>query len=228
MWLTRRTRDADVPAENADTPSENPAMVESGTCVRLVGLGHAFPGQAALFTGLDATLRSGEVVAAVGPSGSGKSTLLGIIAGWTAPTEGKVERPQGIRTAWVFQNPHGVARRTALDHVVLPLLARGLSREQAELDARAIMTTFGLAAVADRDFAALSGGEGQRLMLGRALAGAPDLMLVDEPTAQLDPTSAASVIEVLAALAGRGCLVVIATHDPRVRDACTRTIDLAA
>jgi ABC-type lipoprotein export system ATPase subunit len=74
----------------------------------------------------------------------------------------------------------------------------------------------------------LSGGESQRLMLARAYACAPDLMLVDEPTAQLDRASSNAVVNVLSQLAGRGCLVVIATHDPQVRDACTDVIDLGA
>jgi lipoprotein-releasing system ATP-binding protein len=196
--------------------------------LKLLDLGHGFPGQGMLFRHLNADLHAGQVVAVVGPSGSGKSTLLAIIAGWTRPTEGLVERPGTARVTWVFQNPCGVARRTAIDHVVLPMLARGVAREDAERAALETMSMFGLREVAYRTFGMLSGGEGQRLMLARAYAGVPDLMLVDEPTAQLDRTSSRAVVEVLSELAGRGCLVVIATHDPRVRDACTDVIDLEA
>ncbi|GAA3224607.1 ABC transporter ATP-binding protein [Oerskovia jenensis] len=196
---------------------------------RLVGtgLGHAFPGTGLLFTGLDLEIVPGEVVALVGPSGSGKSTLLSIAAGWERPTQGQVERVGVATTGWVFQNPHGVARRAALDHVVLPLLARGLRRPDAEDRAAEIMARFNLAPVADRPFRALSGGEAQRLMLARAVALAPDLLLVDEPTAQLDLRTAATVNEVLAGIAQDDSIVVVATHDPHTRDACTRVIDLA-
>lgn len=196
---------------------------------RLVGsgLGHAFPGTGLLFTGLDLEVVPGEVVALVGPSGSGKSTLLSIVAGWERPTQGQVDRVGVGTTGWVFQNPHGVARRAALDHVVLPLLARGMRRPDAEDLAAEIMARFNLTPVADRPFRALSGGEAQRLMLARAVALAPDLLLVDEPTAQLDLRTAATVNEVLAGIAQDDSIVVVATHDPHTRDACTRVIDLA-
>lgn len=196
--------------------------------IALTEVGHAFPGQPALFRGVTETFTSGDVVALTGPSGSGKSTLLSIMANWLAPAEGRVDVPADVVTVWVFQNPHGVAQRTALDHVVLPILARGARRPDAERAARQLLAAFDLAAVADRPFAALSGGEGQRLMLARAVAREAGLILVDEPTAQLDHTSADSVIGVLRSMAGRGSVVVIATHDSRVRDACTRVLDLAA
>jgi len=199
----------------------------SGPLVRARGLAHAFPPAPPLFTHLDLDLVPGEVVALVGPSGSGKSTLLSILAGWVAPTEGTVERVGIEHVGWVLQNPHGVARRTALDHVVLPLLARGLTRREAEARGTEILDRFALAAVADRQFRALSGGEAQRLMLARAVATAADLLLVDEPTAQLDLTTAATVNAVLAGIAQDHTIVVVATHDPHTRDACTRVVDLA-
>ncbi|WP_448061125.1 ABC transporter ATP-binding protein [Cellulomonas hominis] len=197
------------------------------TVVRGRGLAHEFPGTGRLFAGLDLDLHPGEVVALVGPSGSGKSTLLSIVAGWVAPAEGTVERIGVEHTGWVLQNPHGVPRRSALDHVVLPLLARGLRRAEAEDHALAILDRFALVDVAARPFRALSGGEAQRLMLARAVATACDLLLVDEPTAQLDLGTAASVNAVLAGIAQEDAIVVVATHDPHTRDACTRVVDLA-
>ena len=199
----------------------------SGPLVRARGLAHAFAPAPPLFANLDLDLVPGEVVALVGPSGSGKSTLLSILAGWVTPTTGTVARVGVEHVGWVLQNPHGVARRTALDHVVLPLLARGLARRDAEARAAEILDRFALAAVADRQFRALSGGEAQRLMLARAVATAADLLLVDEPTAQLDLTTAATVNTVLAGIAQDDAIVVVATHDPHTRDACTRVVDLA-
>jgi len=191
------------------------------------GLAHEFPGTRRLFMNLELSLTPGEVVAVVGPSGSGKSTLLSILAGWVKPVEGSVTWSGIERTGWVFQNPHGVARRTALDHVVLPLLARGLARQDAECEAWRIMGRFGLLEIQDRPFGSLSGGEAQRLMLARAVGSAYDLLLIDEPTAQLDMATAQTVDTVLSNIAQDDVIVVVATHDPRTRDACTRVIDLA-
>jgi ABC-type lipoprotein export system ATPase subunit len=195
--------------------------------VELIDLGHGFPGQPDLFSSVNQRWLPGTVVAVTGPSGSGKSTLLSILAGWLIPKHGEARVPDHTNTAWVFQNPHGVSRRSALDHVTLPLIARGLPRREAQPAAVEILKQFQLSQVAARPFGHLSGGEAQRLMLARAVATAAELMLVDEPTAQLDPANAASVIGVLGALSDRGAIVVIATHDPRVRDRCEQVLDLA-
>lgn len=189
-------------------------------------LSHHFEGHPELFSGMSVTFDPGHVYALVGPSGSGKSTLLGILAGWTTPTGGTVERTEIDAVSWVFQNPHGVSRRTALDHVVLPLLAQGHRRRTAEPLAQDFLARFDLAYAEDRLFRELSGGEAQRLMLARAIAVAPQLLLVDEPTAQLDLHTAASVSDALGAIADGNTIVVVATHDHRTRDACTDVIDL--
>lgn len=196
--------------------------------IRAEGLGHAFRGGPLLFENVSFRFRRGDVVAICGPSGSGKSTLLSILAGWEKPVEGQIDKP-GIRTTgWVFQNPHGVAHRTALDHVAFPLLAQGSSRRDASDRARDVLSGFGLENTAERPFHALSGGEAQRLMLARAVCIAPDLLLVDEPTAQLDQTTARTVNATLRHVADGGSIVLVATHDQGTRDACTYTVDLAA
>jgi lipoprotein-releasing system ATP-binding protein len=194
--------------------------------VKGTGLGHAFSRTGSLFVGLDFSFHPGELIALVGPSGSGKSTLLSILAGWTPPTSGTLERIGIAHTGWVFQNPHGSARRSALDHVVLPLLARGYSRSAAEDEALILLERFSLESVGDRVFRDLSGGEAQRLMLARAVATQSDLLLIDEPTAQLDLRAASVVNEVIASIASDSAIVVVATHDQRTRDACTRVVDL--
>ena len=131
--------------------------------VDLDPVGHRYADGPLLFHDLTASLVPGHVYALTGPNGAGKSTLLGNIAVWPAPAEGQVTR-QGIDSMrWIFQNPHGVAQRTAIDHVSLPLLAKGLPRCEAEEQARTLMDRFNLARVADRRFAELSGGEAQRL-----------------------------------------------------------------
>lgn len=204
-------------------------MRGDGRAMRLAasGLDHRFAGTDVLFRGLDLDLREGTTTAVCGPSGSGKSTLLSILAGWERPWRGTIEREGIERTGWVFQNPYGTPERTALDHVALPLLAKGMTRRQAEPRALDAMALFGLARAAGRRFRDLSGGEAQRLMLARAICSRPDLLLVDEPTAQLDTRTAHTVNRTLRNLAGQGMIVVVATHDPDTRDACDATIDLA-
>lgn len=190
------------------------------------GLAHSFKGTGLLFTDLSFTFLPGELVALTGPSGSGKSTLLSLLAGWEKPKAGKLQWDQVGTIGWVFQNPYGVAGRSAIDHVTLPYLAQGLSRKDAVDRALEILARFDLESVAHQRFSALSGGEAQRLMLARAVAKAPSLLLVDEPTAQLDLGAAKAVNAVLGELAMDNAIVVVATHDVDTRDSCHRAIDL--
>lgn len=194
--------------------------------VVLSAVGHCFDDAPWLFRGLDAVLEPGLVYALTGPSGSGKSTLLALLAGWMYPAEGSIDRGTSPQVSWVFQNPHGVAGRSAADHVALPLLARGITPSEADSQATAMLDRFGLAHLASRPFRALSGGEAQRLMLARGLASNPTLLLIDEPTAQLDHTTAETVNNAIAAAASENTIVVVATHDTRTRNACSAQIDL--
>jgi ABC-type lipoprotein export system ATPase subunit len=187
---------------------------------------HWFADTNRLFQHLTFTLDPGDLVALTGPSGSGKSTLLSLLAGWETPKEGTINHAQIHTVGWVFQNPHGVSERTAIDHVTLPLLAKGATRPQAEEQARRIMRQFGLEPVAQRKFKRLSGGEAQRLMLARAVALQPNLLLVDEPTAQLDRESSKTVSQVLHQLADHDMIVIVATHDALTAAACPKRIQL--
>jgi len=195
--------------------------------VDLNGVGHRFGMHPWLFRHLTEHLLPGHIYALTGPSGSGKSTLLSLIAGWEKPAEGSITTTGIQRTNWVFQNPHGVAGRTARDHVAFPLLARGLSGKEADQAAEELLARFHLGDVAGQAFRHLSGGEAQRLMLARGIASDPDLLLVDEPTAQLDLHTSRKVNAALHELtAWQDVIVVIATHDEQTRAACTDAIDL--
>ena len=200
---------------------------ESTPCVVGRNVGHRFADGPWLFADVDFTLTPGTLIGICGPSGSGKSTLLSIIAGFKQPTNGTVTRSSICRVRWVFQNPHGVPHRTAIDHVVQPLLAQGQTRSQAEDEALAIMSMVHLRDVCTREFGELSGGESQRLMLARAIASKPDLLLVDEPTAQLDQHTATDIDRTLGDITLQDTIVIVATHDPNTRAACTNVIDLA-
>ena len=186
----------------------------------------AHPGAAPLYEGLSFSAGSGDLVALTGPSGSGKSTLLSLIGGWLAPTEGTLEITGSGVVSLVPQNPYGVPGRSALDHVCLPLIAQGLSRREAVGQAREFLALVKLKEAANRPYRMLSGGERQRMLLARGLASQPGMLLVDEPTAQLDASAAAEVCEVLSGLGRQGALIFVATHDHRVVDACPSVIDL--
>ena len=189
-------------------------------------LGHRFH-EHWLFRDLSVTFTPNGLCALTGPSGSGKSTLLSIIAEWLPPTEGTVERVGIAKTSWVFQNSHGVARRSAIDHLQWSLLARGASRPCAERRAAELLDQFALAHRAHTAFGNLSGGEAQRLMLARAVGAQPDLLLVDEPTAQLDSHTSQVVNRCMRHVAREGSIVLIATHDPGTKDQCDSVIDLS-
>jgi ABC-type lipoprotein export system ATPase subunit len=194
--------------------------------IELSGVGHRFGTGPWLFRGIDEELISGDVYSLTGPSGSGKSTLLALLAGWDTPTEGTIRGVDALQIAWVFQNPHGTAYRSARDHVALPYLAQGYSLREADRRAGALLEKVGLLPLASRPFCELSGGEAQRLMLARGLASHPDLLLIDEPTAQLDRRTAASINAAIRAIGDTGAIVVVATHDRETRDACTAHLRL--
>jgi ABC-type lipoprotein export system ATPase subunit len=191
-------------------------------------LGHHYGDGTWLFRNVHLDLNVGGVTALIGPSGTGKSTLLAILAGVLDPAEGAVLWPGVDAITSIAQTAHGVPRRTVLDHIVLPYLAAGIPRLEAEERARPVAALFAIEHLLHAPYRQLSGGEAQRLMLARATARSSGLILADEPTANLDVRNARSVIDVLGGLAAGGAVVVVATHDPLARDACDEVIDLAA
>jgi putative ABC transport system ATP-binding protein/lipoprotein-releasing system ATP-binding protein len=173
----------------------------------------------------DCTVEAGDRIALVGPSGSGKSTLLLIMAGLEQPTAGSVRWPAiGDRAALrpgpvavVFQGPSLLAPLTVEENVALPLILAGTRDAPARVAAREALESLALAELCDKLPEEISGGQAQRVAVGRALAGEPVLILADEPTGQLDAASAAMVIDVLLAAAEHaGAALVVATHDPLV------------
>lgn len=172
------------------------------------------------------------LTAVTGPSGSGKSTLLGILAGLIEPSSGSRRVLLGsgeseLRIAWILQSAPILARRTALDNVAIGPLSFGLSRNAAQVSARAAMDLLGIGAFAQTPAYRLSGGERQRLVVARAVATDAHLVLADEPTSSLDPANREVVCESLLAAYEAGCAVVVATHDPIVAGYCLETLDLA-
>lgn len=205
------------PREGSDEAGARPLL-------RMLDLGHRFHGTSWLFRGLSHTFRPGEITAIVGPSGTGKSTLMQLLSGGILPAEGQVMRAGRISV--VHQQPHGSPFRTVRDHIALPMLAKGALRVDTTERVESIAHRFGLADLLSSEFRFLSGGEAQRLMLALAVAQQREVILADEPTASLDSQNAATVAGVLRSLCSDRSIVVVATHDERVRAVCETTIDL--
>jgi thiamine transport system ATP-binding protein len=168
-------------------------------------------GRTDVLHGLDLELRRGEVLAVLGPNGAGKSTLLDAIGGLLKPAAGQVERHG--RVATVMQSP-GLASRTARANVQLALAWWGVPRRQRRARAVAALTAMQADHLAKRHSASMSGGERRRVHLARAVALQPDVLLLDEPFAGLDPaTHAALRDDTASALRTSAGAVVLVVHD---------------
>jgi putative ABC transport system ATP-binding protein len=186
-------------------------------------------------------VRHGEFVAIVGPSGSGKSTLLGIIAGLDTPTSGQVfidgidvtrmreAQLAGVRNqkiGMVFQAFNLIPTLTAQENVEAPL-AIGRHPGDATSQARAMLTLVGLAHRFKNRPNQLSGGEQQRVAIARALVTRPAIVIMDEPTGNLDRANSENVLQMIREVQREtGTTFIIATHDATVAEAAQRTIHL--
>ncbi|ESY94374.1 ABC transporter ATP-binding protein [Mesorhizobium sp. LNHC209A00] len=166
---------------------------------------------------LSLTILPGAPTLVVGPNGSGKSTLLRLCMGLAAPSEGRITwggRPvaKPIRRAILFQRPV-MLRRTVAANVSYGLARVGVPRGGRGARVLELLDLVGLSELAMRPARRLSGGEQQRLALARALARDPELLLLDEPTANLDPAATRAVEEIVRAAAQSGVKIVMASHD---------------
>lgn len=151
----------------------------------------------------------GEILAVLGPSGSGKTTLLRLLAGLLPLKEGRVE---GAFRAYLPQNPP-LLRRSVLENAAFGLRLKGIPGKEARRRAEALLARVGLKGKARQPAHLLSGGEAVRLALARTLLVEPAVLLLDEPTASLDPGNTAQVEALLKEAAEEGRGVVLATHD---------------
>ena len=178
-----------------------------------VCLGSRSAGVAAL-TDLNLVIGAGERVALVGANGSGKSTLLRLLHGLVAPSTGQLVRAPALRQAMLFQRPH-LLRLSVQANVALGLWLAGQPWNQALMLARAALARVGLADLAQRNARKLSGGQVQRVALARAWALAPQVLLLDEPTASLDPHAKREVELMIADMAAQSpdVTLVFASHN---------------
>ena len=200
-------------------------------------------GERTILDGLSLTVEPGATIAIVGESGAGKSTLLNLIAGLETPDAGRIElagteltgldddertrvRRQAI--GFVFQAFHIIPHLTALENTVLPLVLQGVApRERAER-AHRMLDAVGLGERALAMPRELSGGELQRVAIARALVHRPSIVLADEPTGNLDPDTAQSVLALLAASARAGnAATIIVTHSEAAAQSADRVLRLA-
>ena len=190
--------------------------------LELKGIGKSY-GRSEVLKDIDLTVEKGEIVALIGPTGSGKTTMLRIIDLLEAPSighiifdgkdmtiEGENDRLKARRRmAMVFQKPV-MFKGSVLENVLYGLKVRGKAGKDRALES---LRAVGLMGYENRDASTLSGGEMQRTALARALVIEPEFLLLDEPTANLDPKTAASIENIISGLPRQGATIIMATHN---------------
>jgi lipoprotein-releasing system ATP-binding protein len=220
-------------------------MTQPAPALELRGIARSYregKGQLHVFKDLDLAVYPGEIVALVGQSGSGKSSLLHIAGLLEAATAGEVyiagrncselddlarTRIRRIGIGFVYQFHHLLPEFSAVENVMMPQLIAGATQAQARDRARDLLTRLGLAERLEHRPAELSGGEQQRVAIARAIANRPLLLLADEPTGNLDPTTAERVHqELLRLIHEEGLGALVATHNHELAAGMSRTARL--
>jgi lipoprotein-releasing system ATP-binding protein len=195
-----------------------------------------------VLSGTNLTIKSGEKVAVVGVSGSGKTTLLNMLGGLDDPTEGSIlvcgkvwaDLGPSERASWrnknvgfVYQFHHLLGEFTAIENVALPLLIGDCSVSEAQQRATTLLQRVGLSDRLDHLPSELSGGERQRVAVARALVTEPSIVLMDEPTGNLDPHTAKKMLDLLIDLNNTLSIsFVLVTHDQNIAKKMDRTVIL--
>ncbi len=222
-----------------ENPMQRDVVLRGDGLWRQYRVGHEM---VSALSGVDIKIRRGEFVAIMGPSGSGKSTLLNLIGGLDQPTAGRVqiegqdlallneEQLASLRrekTGFIFQRFDLLPVLTARENVEFPLLLAGIASQERRERADELLELVQLTAKADHLPDELSGGQQQRIGIARALANSSSILLADEPTGNLDSTTAEEVMDVLITLSrARNLTLIMVTHDPEVAAHAERILQL--
>ncbi len=192
--------------------------------------------------GIDLTVETGEFTAVVGPSGSGKTTFLNLISGLEQPTSGKVwlknqlvSKMSGRDLAdfrrdhigFIFQAYNLIPVLTVEENIEFVMLLQGVAREERHERVRKMLAEIGMQGFEKRFPPKISGGQQQRVAIARAMVSQPELILADEPTANLDSQTGAALLDMMRGLNRKtGMTFLFSTHDPMVRERADRVITL--
>jgi len=191
--------------------------------------------------GVTLTVMCGEFISIVGQSGSGKSTLMNILGCLDTPTSGeyflngepvvdftqtRLSEIRNMSIGFIFQGFNLIPSLSALENVELPLIYRGIKRDERRRLAMAALGKVGLYARASHRPGEMSGGQQQRVAIARAIAARPPLILADEPTGNLDTKSGREVIEILLEINAEGKTIILITHDTALAAHAQRTVNI--
>jgi putative ABC transport system ATP-binding protein len=224
-------RHSALPPEPTEAPAPVAAPVRSGPILSGDGLVRTYPGRAGVtaLNDVSISLKPGDFVALMGPSGSGKTTLLGLLSGLDRPEKGRVhwhgvpldelgpEEHRDIRRSSmgvVFQSFGLLPTLSALENVELPLRVAGVAVQEAADLATTWLQRLGLGERMENRTFELSAGQQQRVAVARALVTNPEIVLADEPIAEVDSENADLILDALADVSRRGGAVLAATHNP--------------
>ncbi len=221
--------------------SKSPLLLEARAVHKTYEMGRR---SLEVLRGVDLTVRHGEFLALRGASGAGKSTLLHLLGGLDHPTAGEiffdgeklgsfspaaVARLRNRRVGFIFQAYHLFPELDALENVCLPARLNRMPLAEAQARGRELLERVGLGARLEHRPYELSGGEQQRVAIARALINAPELILADEPTGNLDSHTGAEIIELLCALrVEKRTTLIVATHDAQVATRAPKVVQLVA
>ncbi|WNS46604.1 ABC transporter ATP-binding protein [Paenibacillus sp. MMS20-IR301] len=217
-------------------------MSSSQPLIRVINLQHSYTmaGESmTILKGLTFNIDYGEFVAIIGPSGSGKSTLMNMLGCLDVANEGdyfldgqeirklsdnRLAQIRNEKIGFIFQNFNLLPKLSAVENVELPLIYRGMSHRERREIATSALVRVGLESRIDHRPSELSGGQQQRVAIARALAGAPPILLADEPTGALDSKTGKEVLEMIKELNQQGHTIILITHDLEIAEQAKRII----